>query len=150
GANHKQFQFTYDHRHQLVGTTETTTPGYFSAAYDYNEAGRFKTATETASGAPGSNVLPRNVAYRYAAFPGEEEQDLAIEDRVTNAPLVSYEYDLAGNQTLRCQGVIALGVCQGESLSFLYDGLDRLRRVTKQSDKGRLLGTEEYWYDSDG
>src|SRR5690606_5911387 len=69
----------------------------------------------------------------------------------------SYEYDVAGNRTYQCEGVIRTAdtgragsrvpaVCIGESLEMVYDGKDQLRRVIKKVN-GARQGSEEYWYD---
>ncbi|MBA3406216.1 MAG: hypothetical protein H0U13_16295, partial [Gemmatimonadaceae bacterium] len=39
--------------------------------------------------------------------------------------------------------------CIGESVDFVYDGNDQLRRATKKTN-GAVVGSEEYWYDGDG
>jgi RHS repeat-associated protein len=147
GTNHKQFDFTFDRRHQLTGVNDVPASGYFTAAYQYGAAGRFQRATEATTGAPGSNILPRDVDYQYTGV--DSEHVTALLNHGTSSPMLSYQYDLAGNQTLRCLGTITMGTCSGESLAFLYDGEDRLRRVTKRNASGVVEAIEEYWYDSD-
>jgi hypothetical protein len=68
---------------------------------------------------------------------------------VSNGSLyASYAYDEAGNQTARCYGATA-SPCSGESLDYVYDGKNQLRRATKKV-AGVVQGSEEYWYDADG
>jgi len=68
----------------------------------------------------------------------------------TGQPYRSYLYDLAGNQMMSCSGTITGSTCSGESLSYIYDGKDQLRRATKRDSSGNILGSEEYWYDGRG
>jgi RHS repeat-associated protein len=95
-------------------------------------------------------VFARNVEYLYdnASEPEEVTSLVSASDHTTAQR--SYAYDAIGNETLRCNGALVNGVCGGESFAFLYDGKDQLRRVTHVSAAGTTLGSEEYWYDSNG
>ena len=147
GASAKSFQYGYDFRHQITSAAETTTPGYFTSAYVYGPAGRF-TGTNIAqtNPAPGSELIPRNVAYQYADPDPERVTALLLAGGSTR--FASYQYDEAGNMTSRCYGASA-APCVGESVEFLYDGKDQLRRATKKLN-GVVQGSEEYWYDHEG
>ncbi len=155
-TNRKRFEYRYDLQHQLVGVAESVV-GAFSATYNYGPAGRFKHATEAALPLPGSDVKPRDVSYQYAGVDPEQLTSLLKPD---GSAFASYEYDAAGNQTYRCEGVIRAAttgnagsrkpaVCVGESLDMIYDGKDQLRRVVKRAG-GARRDDEEYWYDSAG
>src|SRR5512143_981471 len=63
---------------------------------------------------------------------------------------MSYQCDLAGNQTIRCTGTLTGSSCSGESISFVYDGKNQLRRATKRDASSAVVGSEEYWYDHAG
>ncbi|MBA2538278.1 MAG: hypothetical protein H0V17_01475, partial [Deltaproteobacteria bacterium] len=147
GASSKQFQFGYDRRHQITSANETTTPGYFTSSYGYGTAGRLTTAN-LAQTAPafGSELQPRNVSYQYAD--ADPERVTALIDIANAQPYASYQYDEAGNQVSRCYGA-DVSPCIGESVDFVYDGNDQLRRATKKTN-GAVVGSEEYWYDGDG
>ncbi len=147
-GNHKTFAFTYDRRHQLVGATEMSTAGYFSAAYQFGDGGRFERVTEATIGAPGSNVVPRDVQYQY--LDADRERVTGLVSISSGQPFATYEYDPAGNQIRRCYGPLVFGVCSGESTAYLYDGKDQLRRATKRNAAGIVVGSEEYWYDHAG
>ncbi len=151
-ANRKQFEYTYDQRHQLKNVVETA-GGAFSATYDFDDAGRLTHAIEAALALPGSDVKPRSVRYQYAGVDPDRISALMKADGTTFA---SYEYDAAGNRTYQCQGVIRTAttgragsrvpaVCVGESLEMVYDGKDQLRRVSKKVN-GSDRGGEEFWY----
>ncbi len=149
GTSSRQFQYSYDPRHQLIGVT-TSSPGYFDATYSHGPAGRLASATEAQTISPvpaGSDVRPRAVNYVYGGT--DPEQVTALTTVGTGTTYASYLYDDAGNQTLRCTGAIVQGVCSGDSLEYLYDGKDQLRRATKKTS-GVVQGSEEYWYDDDG
>jgi RHS repeat-associated protein len=156
-TNRKRFEYRYDLRHQLVNVAETAAGGAFSANYQYGTAGRFRRATETARSLPGSDVKPRDVTYQYA---GTDPEQLTALRQPDGSTFASYEYDAAGNQTYRCEGVIRPtpggnagsqknATCVGESLYLVYDGSDRLRRVIKYNGAARG-NDEEYWYDNAG
>ena len=156
-TNHKHFEFAYDLRHQLTGVTETAAGGAFSASYAYGPAGRFAQATEAALALPGSEVKPRDVGYRYEGT--DPEEVTALVGATDGAPYANYEYDEAGNQTFRCEGVMEPHhvhrphspiICNGDSADFFYDGKDQMRRATKMVKKEKLKGSEEYWYDAFG
>ena len=148
GASSKQFQFGFDRRHQITSANELTTPGYFSSTYGYGVAGRFASANLAQSSPPfGSELTPRSVNYQYAD--PDPERVTALVNATTLLTVSSYRYDEAGNQTLRCNGAIAT-TCLGESVEFVYDGKDQLRRAVKKSIAGFVQGSEEYWYDGDG
>ena len=156
-TNHKHFEFSYDLRHQLTGVTETAAGGAFSASYAYGPAGRFAQATEAALALPGSEVKPRDVGYRYEGT--DPEEVTALVGATDGAPYANYEYDEAGNQTFRCEGVMEPHhvhrphspiICNGDSADFFYDGKDQMRRATKMVKKEKLKGSEEYWYDAFG
>jgi RHS repeat-associated protein len=143
GTSKKTFQYAYDLRHQLTNATETTTPGYFSATYNYGPAGRFKHAQETILGTPptGSDVTLRDVNYQYAGT--DPEQVTGLKNVSNGATFASYSYDLAGNQTSRTYA-------NGDRWDYLYDGKDQLRRVTKKNAANVVQGIEEFWYDGNG
>jgi RHS repeat-associated protein len=115
------------------------TANAFSATYAYGDAGRFTHASEAAAPLPGSDVKPRDVEYQYAGV--DPEQVTALVDG--SGTYASYTYDLAGNQTRRTFSTT------GESWDYVYDGENRLRRVTRKLN-GTVTGSEEYWYDSAG
>ncbi|MDQ3580148.1 MAG: hypothetical protein M3495_00275 [Pseudomonadota bacterium] len=151
GTSAKQFQFGYDQRHQLVSANETSTTGYFSSTYGYGSAGRFAAATLSQNSPPvGSELKPRDVTYQYTGTDPEQVTAL-INASGANAglPFASYTYDKAGNQTSRCFGTPTTPTCAGESIAYVYDGKDQLRRATKKLN-GVVQGSEEYWYDVDG
>lgn len=149
-SNHKQFQYTYDLRHQLTHVDETAAGGAFSADYAFGPAGRFTHATVTPTELPGREVRPRNVDYTYLAVDPEavSSLDTPIGGGLTT-PYASYEYDSVGNQTSRSYFTdSALPTPQPtaeQRWDFLYDGQDQLRRVS--SPDGTI---EEYWYDHQG
>jgi RHS repeat-associated protein len=153
-SNHKQLQYLYDPRHQLLQANETTTPNYFSGQYTFGPAGRFTTATEKSLLPPNSDVTPRDVTYQYGTEDGvhDSEEVLALLNRSDGTPFATYDYDAVGNQTVRCLGSLEYetDTCSGESWRFLYDGKDRLRRASHFDSLGNLRGSEEYWYDPDG
>lgn len=148
GTTRRSFAYGFDLRHQLTSATETTTPGYFSASYQYGAAGRLARVTEAQTTAPpGSEVKPRDVNYTYG---GTDPEEVTIINNVAGGHRwASYSYDLAGNQLSRCYGDIISPNCIGESIDYVYDGKDHLRRATKKQD-GVLVGSEEYWYDNSG
>jgi RHS repeat-associated protein len=151
GASSHQYWFQYDKRHQLTNVDVTTSQGpVLTARYAYGDSGRLAgVVQENVRALPGGNLIPRDVAYQYGGTDPEEVTAL-----VPNDPAVpfgmTYQYDEVGNQTMRCSGTITSNVCSGESLSFLYDGKNQLRRVTKRNAAGDIQGSEEYWYDSSG
>lgn len=138
-ANHKQFHYGYDPRHQITSVTETAAGGAFGATYTYSAAGRFVKAIETHLDLPGSDVVPRNVTYMYSAQDPEEVTALVNADGST---YMSYTYDAAGNQQFR-------GL-DGVHFDYVYDGKDQLRRTVFRSPDELFLGSEEYWYDDSG
>jgi hypothetical protein len=172
GANSKTYAFGYDWRHQLTSTTATQTAlgvapfvtagTAFSGAYGYGNAGRFATANvgNGAGAMAGSEIKKRTVDYCYDLV--DKEQVVALKQTVggsscTGAAYASYVYDSAGNQTQRnYPGVVggnpltspAVGA-SAETFDYVYDGEDRLRRVTKKV-AGVVTGSEEYWYDEQG
>jgi RHS repeat-associated protein len=135
-TNHKLFNYSYDLRHQLTGVTESALPNAFTATYSYGAAGRFATATESAASLPGSDVRPRDVNYVYAGADPEQVTSLTS----AGSTYASYAYDDAGNQITRSDPATT------ETLDFLYDGKDQLRRVTKRLS-GVVQSSQEYWYD---
>jgi len=138
-SNQKHFTFGYDKRHQLTTVGETALPNAFTAAYEYWESGRFKTAAETAASLPGSDVKPRDVTYQYAGV--DPEQVTALMSGPST--YASYTYDLAGNQITRSYPGT------GEQWDYVYDGKNQLRRATRKLN-GNITGSEEYWYDQGG
>ena len=160
GTNHKTFQFGYDTRHQLTSTTETTTTGYFNAAYGYGNAGRLANAFESTLSTPptGSEVVPRTLDYHYAGDDPEEVTSLVNNAQNGNThnvgqPYATYTYDEVGNQLTRCVATSPFGAvsspCNGEETDYVYDGKDQLRRATKKLN-GVVQGSEEYWYGGGG
>lgn len=149
GVTQRHLQYGYDLRHQLTSATETTTPGYFSATYNYGLAGRFTHALEaqTSPAPPRSDVKPRDVNYQYA---GTDPEEVTALTNVSNGqPFATYTYDATGNQKTRCYGPVTQPSCTGELTEYVYDGKDQLRRATKKVN-GVVQGSEEYWYDNDG
>jgi RHS repeat-associated protein len=138
GTTQRHFNFTYDARHQLVGTHETTSPGYFDATYTFGDGGRFTHATEGTTGAPGSEVTPRDVGYEYAG--DDPEEVTALRNGSDNSAFAVYGYDEAGNQTTRSY----TGTQEG--WDYTYDGQDQLRRAVRKL-AGVIQSSEEYWYD---
>ncbi|MBX3159707.1 MAG: hypothetical protein KF773_27300 [Deltaproteobacteria bacterium] len=148
GTTQRHFTYEYDMRHQITGASETTTPGYFSASYDYGLAGRFSRAAESQTAPPpGSEVVPRDVEYVYGGT--DPEQVTALHVTGSSTPFATYTFDDAGNQTSRCYGTVTTPTCAGELLEFVYDGKDQLRRATRKVN-GVITGSEEYWYQSEG
>jgi RHS repeat-associated protein len=148
GTDAKQFAFGYDLRHQLTSANETTTAGYFTSSYLYGTAGRLARATlQQDSPPPGSELRPRDVNYVYGD--ADPERVTALLDAGSNAPFSSYTYDAAGNRTSQCEGVMQVSLCLGESIDYVYDGDDHLRRATKKL-AGVVQGSEESWYDNAG
>lgn len=141
------FEFTYDYRHQLQDVDVPADPSYFAATYSYGPAGRFTGVYEESVLRPGSDVKPRKVEYHYAGLDPEQVTSLT---ETNQAAIATYQYDLAGNRTISCEGEISGSVCSGNSLSFVYDGDGRLRRVTKFDASPQEVGSEEYWYDESG
>lgn len=146
-SNRKTFAFGYDYRHQLVSVDETSTSNYFHASYAYGVAGRFHQATVSGVPQPGGNVLPRDYVYQYD---GADREQVTALGPANAPPALSYAYDAAGNQTMRCYGTITNGVCAGARINFLYDGKNQLRRATKRDVSRQVVGSEEYWYDETG
>ncbi len=142
-SNHKQFAYGYDQRHQITSAVETTTTGYFSGSYAYGDAGRFAHAAEDTSAPDGSEVKPRDVDYRYSTT--DPEQVEALVDAQSGDTFAAYRYDAAGN---RIWSGCSDGDknCDGTNFDYLYDGADRLRRVTRKI-KDDIKSSEEYWYD---
>src|SRR5262245_20771861 len=130
-SNHKRFEFSYDHRHQLIGVTETAAGGTFTATYAYSPAGHFTDVMHAAQPLPGSNVKPRDIRYQYASEDPEQVTALVNADSSTFA---RYEYDKAGNQLRRC-----LDGCTGDAIELVYDGKDQLRGASRIQG-----GSEEY------
>ena len=147
GSNHKQFTYAYDQRHQLTSAEETTTTGYFSGSYAYGDAGRFAHATENTSAPAGSEVKSRDVDYQYSGT--DPEQVTALVDSTSGAAFANYKYDSAGNLIVSACDTADPGCDATYSLEYLYDGADRLRRVTKKKEDS-VLSSEEYWYDGNG
>ena len=96
----------------------------------------------------GNDVKPRNVNYVYGGptnpVSPDPEQVTALTNVADSTPYATFAYDAAGNQTQRVIGDVAW--------LYLYDGEDRLRRVTKKSATTPMLvySIEEYWYDENG
>ncbi|MCW5954919.1 MAG: hypothetical protein KIT69_21905, partial [Propionibacteriaceae bacterium] len=147
GTDKKKFVYTFDHRHQITGVSETEYPSAFTATYVYGPEGRFTEAVEAAASLPGSNVKPRDVVYQYGG--ADPEQVTALVNSSDSSKYAEYEYDAAGNQILRCEGALSGASCSGPLYLFVYDGKDQLRRVTKKVS-GVVTGSEEYWYDGFG
>jgi RHS repeat-associated protein len=147
GANTAEFAYGYDSRHQITSANEISGSDLLVSSYQYGTAGRF-TSVSVAQPTPpfGSEVKPRNVNYQYAD--PDPERVTALVDATTQLPYATYQYDAAGNQTSRCYGA-TVSPCAGESMEFVYDGKDQLRRATKKQ-AGVVVGSEEYWYDDTG
>jgi RHS repeat-associated protein len=141
-TNHKQFHYTFDLRHQLLGVSESAQGGVFGATYTFGNAGRFRTALETAASLPNSDVKPRSVSYVYGDA-NDRERVTALTNTIDGTTYASYSCDEAGNQIHRAYAAT------GESWDFVYDGKDHLRRATKKLNNV-VTGTEEYWYDGTG
>lgn len=149
GADAKTFNFTFDKRHQLK-TASSTTAGYFDATYDYGPGGRFIRATQAQTINPfpsGTEVKPRDVNYVYGD--ADPERLTALTNVSDGSTYAGYSYDAVGNVTKRCYGGSGVPACSGESVEFVYDGKDQLRRATKKLN-GVVQGSEEYWYDGNG
>jgi RHS repeat-associated protein len=136
-SNHKQFNYTFDLRHQLLGVTETAAGGAFNAVYGYGAAGRFSSANVSGHALPGSDVKTRNVTYAY----GDADKERPTALMVGSTAYASYTYDDAGNQIQRAYPGT------NETWDYVYDGKDQLRRATKKVG-GTVTGSEEYWYAS--
>ena len=81
-----------------------------------------------------------------------EPGELPPNQTAASPTYASYRYDAAGNQTERYYpaGSPASGSgASSETFLYVYDGEDRLRRVTKKV-AGVVMGSEEYWYDEQG
>ena len=82
-----------------------------------------------------------------AVLPGE----LAPNQTSASPTYASYRYDDAGNQTERYYPAGSPGAsgALSETDFYVYDGENRLRRVTKKIG-AVVTGSEEYWYDEKG
>lgn len=148
-TNAKVLNFSYDSRHNLT-SVGSTTAGYFDANYEYGPSGRFTHASEAQTISPlpsGSEVKPRDVNYIYGD--ADPERLTALTNVSDGTTYAGYTYDEGGNLTYRCYGGSGVPSCAGESLDFVYDGNDQLRRATKKLN-GAVQGSEEYWYDGNG
>ncbi|MCX5742180.1 MAG: hypothetical protein NT062_06760, partial [Proteobacteria bacterium] len=148
-TNQKHFVYGYDARHQIASVGETLQSS-FAATYAYGASGRFAHVDETATALPNSDVVPRHVNYQYAGTDPEQVTALVGTATPTVGTFASYRYDDAGNQTARCSGTFVGSSCTGALTECVYDGKDQLRRATKKSSAGAVLGSEEYWYDGNG
>jgi RHS repeat-associated protein len=149
GTQNTQLVFTYDPRQQLK-TVTSSVAGYFSATYNYGLGGRFKRATEAQTISPlpaGTNVKPRDVNYIYGD--ADPERLTALRNASNGSTYAGYIYDAVGNLTRRCNGGTGVSSCTGESMDYVYDGRDQLRRATKKVN-GVVQGSEEYWYGGTG
>jgi RHS repeat-associated protein len=134
-SDHKHFNFGYDSRHQITSVDETQLPNAFNATYTYTDAGRFDTALESAAALPNSDVKARDVTYVYSST--DPERVTSLKKNGVTGNFAVYTYDPPGNQLSRVIG--------SERLDYVYDGSDRLRRVTRKLS-GVVQGSEEYWY----
>jgi RHS repeat-associated protein len=149
GATSKVFNYAYDVRGQLTSVA-TTTAGYFNATYAYGAGGRFSRATETQTISPrppGTEVKPRDVSYVYGD--ADPERVTALTNVSGGTTYAGYTYDASGNITKRCYGGSGVPACAGESVEYVYDGKDQLRRATRKVN-GVVQASEEYWYDMGG
>ena len=163
-ANSKTFTFGYDWRHQLTSTVASQTARgvapyvsagtAFSGTYGYGNAGRLTRANVGvgAGALTGRDVKVRDVDYCYDSVDKEQVAALKVANAspCTGAVYASYVYDAAGNQIQRAYPAGSpAGGGSAETFDYVYDGEDRLRRVTKKVS-GVVTGSEEYWYDEQG
>jgi RHS repeat-associated protein len=159
-ANTKTYGFTYDHRHQLLTATATQsgsgTGQRLNQTFAFGAGGRFTRATVNsliaAVAGTGSDIKRRDVDYIYGN--ADKEQVTQLKRSGTTTAYANYAYDDAGNQTQRSYPAGTLTASPSESgnaetFDYLYDGDDRLRRVTKRVS-AVVTGSEEYWYDNGG
>jgi RHS repeat-associated protein len=88
------------------------------------------------------------------ASSADKEQVTQLKKTGTTTAYANYAYDDAGNQTQRSYPAGTLLDSPSESgnaetFDYVYDGDDRLRRVTKRVSNV-VTGSEEYWYDNGG
>ena len=130
----------------------------FSGTYGYGNAGRLtKANVGVGAGAlTGGDVKVRDVDYCYDSVDKEQVAALKVANVNPNATpcagavYASYMYDAAGNQIQRAYPAGSpAGGGSAETFDYVYDGEDRLRRVTKKVS-GVVTGSEEYWYDEQG
>jgi RHS repeat-associated protein len=148
GSTSRPLQLMYDQRHQLKRVASNTA-GFFNAAYEFGDAGRFTRVWESQTISPtpeGSEVKSRYVDYRYENQ--DPEQLTKLVDVDNGSTYATFTYDAAGNQRTRCLGPNT-PTCTAELLEYVYDGKDQLRRVTKKN-AGAVQGSEEYWYNGSG
>jgi RHS repeat-associated protein len=149
GTTGRQFTYGYDLRHQLTSVTSTT-EDYFTAHYTYGSGGRLAQTEVSQRINPlpaGTEVKPRHVNYIYGGT--DPEQVTALTNVVGGERFATYTYDATGNQSVRCYGVVTGPTCAGESMAYVYDGKDQLRRATRKLNNV-VQGSEEYWYDGTG
>ncbi|MCA9677457.1 MAG: hypothetical protein KC464_20705 [Myxococcales bacterium] len=128
GLTARTYNYYYDARHQLTGAS-----GAFTGSYAFTPGGRLSHVGIYAAGATGSEVVNRNVDYRYEAA---DPEMLSALRNANQTDLATFGYDAAGNLTSR--------TVNGSGTTMLYDSNDRLRRATTSA------GREEYFYDADG
>ncbi len=135
GQPQRTFDFDYDWQHQLVAASDDA--GYVGA-FGYSGGGRVSAARVDA--APTAfDVERRDVYYEYDGSP-DPEAPAALIDIVTDEPVVTYGYDLAGNVSSRWQD---LDGTTGTTF-YVNDG-DAVRRAT-----GVDASNESYYYGAAG
>jgi hypothetical protein len=145
-------------RHQLKTAIATQsgsgTGQLLNAAYNFGAGGRFTKATVNAiiTGIAGGDIKRRDVDYVYGN--ADKEEVTRLNRAGTTTAYANFAYDLAGNQTqpsYPAGTTVASPSDSGsaETFDYLYDGEDRLRRVTKKV-AAAVTGSEEYWYDEQG
>ncbi len=153
-ADHKQYAYTYDARHELTGVGENLLPNAFTAAYGYGSGGRLTSVNESAASLAGGDVEPRDVTYSYQGADPEEVTSLSGSfgsgSNAGSGTYASYTYDAAGNQLTRCYGTYSDGSCSGALSVYTYDAKNQLRRAVAYGTSGLLQGSEVYWYDRKG
>jgi RHS repeat-associated protein len=142
GLTTRNFTYTYDSRHQLVSTS--TSPQSFGSSYAFTTAGRLDRASAWQLGTyAGADLVQRNVQYEY--LHSDPEMVSGLRNVSGGALHTSNEYDPAGALSRQ-----TMHHASNAYLSLLWDADDQLRRVTKYSSGGAMLGREEYFYDADG
>ena len=145
-SDSKTYTFQYDQRTQL--TSATVPSGYLTSAYSYNDAGRLTHADlDQSPHAAGTELKTRDIEYQYSD--PDPERVTALLEAGTSTHYATYTFDEAGNQTSRCYGATYTPTCAGESVEFVYDGNDHLRRAVKKQN-GVVVSSEEYFYGNGG
>ncbi len=145
------FDYAYDPRHQLTSATETG--GAFTGTYTFGLAGRFASASVSATALPGGEVKNRAVTYEYASGVDKEAVSAL---KVGTADFARYDYYQDGGMKRRVYPGTGPGGTD-EVWDYLYDSDDQLKRVIKKHRTGSggsavetTVAIEDYLYHHDG